>query len=140
MYINHNMNIKKSIVELNKKYFKGPNRKLAKETVWALVAKGSAFVLFYLFTIALARILSVYEFGEWSYFYSILSIVFTLSYLGLNYSAGRFVAEKKGEGSLSCVIRQSFILRLGSSLLFSALFFVFLKVSNIIGTNRLLVC
>ena len=131
------MKINEIIESLKSKLLKGQNQKLAKETVWALIAKGSSSVFFYLFTIVLARNLTVEEFGNWSYFYSILTIIFTVSYLGLNYSAGRFVAEKKGENVLDAVLRQSFWMKLLSSLIFCLIFFVGLKFTNIVSDVEL---
>ena len=94
------------------------SNKLIKETLWSFIAKGVAFVFFYIFIIFLARSLGVELFGKWSFFYSILTIIFVISYFGVNPSAKIFLARSKDKNEISYNIFSSLKLRLIISFFF----------------------
>ena len=50
-------------------------------------------VFYFLSDILIARFLSVNDYAEWTYFYSIISIVFWISWFGLNISSKIFVSK-----------------------------------------------
>ncbi|MFA5054965.1 MAG: flippase [Dehalococcoidia bacterium] len=93
--------------------------KLIKETAWSFLAQGSAFIFFIGLNLFLARYLGPDRFGEWSFFFSILSIVLLVSYLGINASARKFIAQHNETAELKAVLRSSVKLRVILSLVFA---------------------
>jgi len=98
--------------------------KLLKETFWSFATKGITFILFILINIFLARSLGVERFGLWSFFFSIISILFMLSYFGINASARKYAAQYNKTNKLKNVIRDSFKLRFLFSFIFALVIFV----------------
>ncbi len=105
--------------------------KLFKETFWAIITKGTAFVIFFLTNIYLARKLNVELFGEWSYFYSILTLIFTICFFGINTSSKVFVAKYNGTFNLRNIFYSSIRLRFVVSILLVLI--LFLLSGNIAG-------
>jgi len=95
--------------------------KLLKETSWSFAAKGVAFVLFIALNVFLARALGPEDFGRWSFFLSIITVFFLLSYFGINSSSQKFAAQYNQTDKLRSVLVSSFRLRIVVSLLFSIL-------------------
>ena len=95
------------------------NNKLLKETSWSFTAKGTAFLLYFLLNVYLARTLGVEGFGTWSFFLSILTIITLISYFGINASTKKFVAQYNKTNELNNVLKSSLKLRLIFSLIFS---------------------
>lgn len=95
--------------------------KLFKETSWSFAAKGTAFLLFFLLNVYLARTLGVEKFGTWSFFFSMLTIVLLFSYFGINASARKYVAQYNKTRELNNVLKSSIKLRLIFSLVFTIL-------------------
>lgn len=93
--------------------------KILKETSWSFTAKGTAFLLYFLLNVYLARTLGVDGFGTWSFFFSILTIITLLSHFGINASARKFVAQYNKTGELNNVLKSSLKLRLVFSLTFT---------------------
>lgn len=98
--------------------------KLLKETSWSFAAKGVAFVLFIALNVFLARALGPEDFGRWSFFLSIITVFFLLSYFGINASSQKYAAQYNQTSNLKSVIASSFRLRIVFSLLFSLLLLV----------------
>ena len=96
--------------------------KEAKETIWSFLTKGTAAVLFVVLNAYLARILGVELWGSWSFLYSLLTVIFLLSYLGLNNAARAFIARYNGTAQLHAVLRDSLLLRSAISASFTTLF------------------
>ena len=94
--------------------------KIAKETAWAILAKGVTFVLIYTLDVFLPRYLGPELYGEWAFFFSILTILVFASHLGINTATRKFVAQHLGTPDLRAVLRASFKLRITASLLFAA--------------------
>ncbi len=110
--------------------------KLIKETLWSFLSKGSAFFLFLAVNIYLARALGVELFGRWSVLYSFLTVYIVASYLGINASAGVFVAKYKNEKQIRHVLKSSLAQRVSVSLLFSLGFLVFRDdLFNLLGKS-----
>jgi len=99
--------------------------KIVKEVAWSFLSKGVTFVLFYAINIYLARVLGVELFGQWSFFYSILSIILLLSYFGINASSKKFVAEHNKTENLSAILRSALSVRFLFSFIFAILLAVF---------------
>jgi len=86
-------------------------QKLAKETLWAFLAKGSTFVLIYALDIFLARRLGVEKYGSWSLFFSWLTILMLVAHGGINASARKFIAQFNGAPELRSALAASLKLR-----------------------------
>lgn len=95
-----------------------------KETLWSLATKIITLALFLILNIVLARSLGVESFGLWSLFLSVITLIFTLSYFGINASAKRFVAQYSGTNDLKSVLSSSIKLRLILSLIFVVLLLI----------------
>ena len=93
--------------------------KLYKESFWSFTAKGTAFLLYLLINVYLARTLGVERFGTWSFFFSTLTIIILLSYFGINRSARKYVAQYNKTSELSNILKSSVKLRLIFSLIFT---------------------
>ena len=112
--------------------------KETKETLWSLATKGLAAVLFVALNAYLARALGVELFGVWSFLLSNLTIVFLLSYLGLNNATRAFVARYNGSRQLSAVLRASLSLRLAISAGFTTAFILWHRpLAALIGRPEL---
>ena len=103
------------------------SNKFLKETLWSFAAKGTAFLLYFLLNVYLARTLGVERFGTWSFFFSALTIILLLSYFGINASARKFVAQYNKTGELNNVLKSSLKLRLIFSLTFAVILILFHK-------------
>lgn len=94
--------------------------KSIKETVWSFLTKGATVVLFLLINIILARRLGVENFGLWSVFFSIITIIFAIS-SGVNGSTKKFVAQYNKTKNLKNVLLSSIKLRFLLSAIFTIL-------------------
>lgn len=106
--------------------------KLFKETVWSFLSKGSAFVFFIPLQIFLARYLGTEKFGDWSYLFSLLTIISTISLYGVSASSKKYIAQYNKSKFLSSVIKSSFKLRLFSSLLMTVIFIAGYKFLSVL--------
>lgn len=102
-------------------------KKSIKETFWSFLTKSLTFILFILLNAVLTQNLSVEDFGIWSLFLSVITIIFTLSYFGINSSTRKFVAQYNKTDDLRNVLLSSIKLRVIFSLIFSLLLFFFRK-------------
>jgi len=102
-------------------------KKLYKETFWSFASKGITFVLFFALNVYLARKLGVSQFGVWSFFLSVLTIIMLVSYLGINTSVKKFIAQYNKTEYINSVIRDSIKLRLVFSILFALILFIIAK-------------
>ena len=89
------------------------------ETFWGLSAKGTAFLLYFSLQAYLARRLGVSNFGAWSFFYSIISIMLVLSYFGVTRSTRKHIAQYNATNMLNNVLRSSIKLTFMLSLIFA---------------------
>lgn len=86
---------------------------LYQNTIYNISAKGVAMVLYMLVDIGIARLVSVGEYGEWSYFYSLVSMVFWIAWFGINSSARVYVAKTNGNSQLqNQYLKSALILRI----------------------------
>lgn len=97
--------------------------KLAKESVWAALTKGSTFVYFFLTLVILTRALGQETFGAWSYFFSAFNVVLLISMLGLNDAARIFVARQR-HGDFRKPLLTGAALRAAASLVLALLLFL----------------
>lgn len=92
--------------------------KYAKETFWALAAKGSAFLFYYALVFYLTRKMSVDIWGNWSAFLALLNIIILASDQGINAASKRYIAEARNAAELGGVVRATFVLRALASVLY----------------------
>src|SRR3989344_9061259 len=107
------------------------DKKIKRESLWGIAAKGLTFILFFLINIYLARKLGINGYGHWSYFFSILSVILLLSYLGINASSKKYIAEHNYTKNLRSVIKASVKLRFIFSLGICILLLVIYKPLSI---------
>ena len=108
--------------------------KSVKEVIWAMLSRGVAFLLFTAINIMLARELGVEQYGTWSFFYSLLLIIFIFSFFGVNGSTRRFVAKYNKTDRLKSVIYTSVRIRLAVSLLSALILLLCYKpLAHILG-------
>ncbi|WP_075721215.1 lipopolysaccharide biosynthesis protein [Roseburia sp. 499] len=60
---------------------------------WSMLSKAIITILYFIGDILIARMLSLSEYGEWAFFYSIISILFWIAWFGLNISSKIYVAK-----------------------------------------------
>jgi O-antigen/teichoic acid export membrane protein len=96
--------------------------KEAKETFWSFATKGATALLFVALNAYLARTLGVDLWGSWSFLLSNLTIVFLLSYLGLNNAARAYAARYSGTPQLQETLKASLLLRIAISAAFTTAF------------------
>lgn len=94
--------------------------KLGKESVWAALTKGGSLLLFVAINAALARSLGREGYGAWSYYFSILNVIYLFSLLGINDSTRIHVARDRETG-LRGILRAGGALRFGASGLFGGI-------------------
>lgn len=90
---------------------------------WTVASKVIAMVAFMLNDIIIARMLSVESYGEWSYFFSIISILYWIGQFGLNASSRVFLARYDNDSDFSDItLYTSYKLRKVISLLITILY------------------
>jgi len=110
--------------------------KILKETIWSFLSKGVTMILFLIINIVIARKLEVEQFGLWSLFLSAITIIYTLSYFGVNASANKFIAQHNKTDNLKGVILSSLKLRFLFSIIFSCLLLLFHKQLALLLRNQ----
>lgn len=102
---------------------------LYRNTFCSMSAKGVAMVLYMLTDIGIARIISVSEYGEWSYFYSMISMVFWIAWFGVNTSSKVYIARFQGEPEKQGqYLKASFYLRLIISIIILIIYYIIVWV------------
>ncbi|MDD4083000.1 MAG: flippase [Sphaerochaetaceae bacterium] len=112
--------------------------KQIKETYWAFLTKGLSVAFFLIINIILSRKLGVENFGLWSLFLSIITIIFTISFFGIGSSTKKFIAQYNKTDNLKSIFVSSIKLRFLFSFLFCLILFVIHKpLANILGYPEL---
>lgn len=102
-----------------------------------LVAKFVAMLFFYLQDILLARLLGIEGYAEWAYFFSIMTIVFWVSNLGINNAMQAIVArDADNQKNIFNHIVSGIILRIFVSGIFSMLIILGAKPACTIGNTE----
>lgn len=107
-----------------------------RNTVYNITAKCVAMVLYMLADIGIARIASVKEYGEWSYFYSLISMIFWIAWFGINASTRVYVAKSSEESQVqNRYLKAAFVLRIAVSVIIvlAYYFIVFLLKQKIVS-------
>lgn len=108
--------------------------KLYKETSWSFATKGVSFIFFLTLNVFLARKLGVDNFGLWSFFFSILTIIMLVSHFGINKSTRKFIAQYNKTNNLKSVLISSIKQRVLLSFIFSIILLVIYKyLSYLVG-------
>lgn len=114
--------------------------KIKKEILWSFSSKATAFLLFFVINIFLARKLWTEKYWLWSVFFSVLTIFLTISYFWINSSVQKYAAEYNKKDELKTIIKNGFLLRVIFSFAFSIIFFLiynFLDLSQKKELNNL---
>ena len=108
------------------------NRKMnsLKKISKSFLTKIIAFVGVYLCDVILARGLSINEYAEWAYFFSIINILLWISNFGVSLTIRTIVAQQNSENKIRYYINCGIVLRFVVSVAFSALFY---SLSNCIA-------
>lgn len=100
---------------------KDKDNQLLKNTTYSLLGKVFAMLLLVLLDIVAARMLSVENYAEWVFFFSVLTMLFYAGWMGINSSAKVFVSKCNLITERNNCIRASFFLRITASIFFSLL-------------------
>lgn len=95
-----------------------------KNTVYSLLGKVIGMLCLVALDVLLARKLSVEQYAEWVYFFSIASVLFFIGWLGINMSAKIIVSHCMDEVSRNICIKGGFLLRLFSGVICSLIIMV----------------
>ena len=93
--------------------------KYAKETFWAMAAKGAAFFFYYGLIYYLTHKMTVGVWGNWSAFLALLNIILLISDQGVNIAVKRYISAARDTDELGGIVRMTFALRLITSFLFT---------------------
>lgn len=113
-----------------KNLIKNERGKIIKETFWSAMAKGVAFFGYMAFQYILLQFFPPDLYGEWAYLYSFITILVTVSYLGINHIAKVFVAKYKETTMLKSILNGSLFLRGIVSFLGSIFLYIVVKLFN----------
>lgn len=101
-------------------------KKVMKDTGLSIASKIIAMVLFMITDILIARLLSVKEYGEWAYFYSLITMLFWIAWFGINTSmkvhVAKYAYDRKKQNSY---LAAAMILRMVVSIIFALLLYLF---------------
>ena len=93
--------------------------KYAKETFWAMAAKGAAFFFYYGLIYYLTHKMTVGVWGNWSAFLALLNIILLISDQGVNIAVKRYISAARDTDELGGIVRLTFALRLITSFFFT---------------------
>src|SRR5438132_2270377 len=93
--------------------------KYAKETLWAMAAKGAAFFFYYGLVYYLTHKMTVGVWGNWSAFLALLNIILLISDQGVNIAVKRYISAARDTDELGGIVRLTFALRLITSFFFT---------------------
>lgn len=99
-------------------------KKLFKNTVYSLLGKAIGMAFLVLLDILLARKLNVDQYAEWVYFFSIVSMLFFIGWIGINMSAKIIVSRCMEESSINACIKGGFLLRIISGMICSLILMI----------------
>jgi len=105
--------------------------KLINNTIWSLSGKIAAMLFTVLLDIIIARFLTVGEYAEWVYFFSILTMLFYIGWLGINASAKVYVSKTAGVTDRANCIGASLILRTGVSIAVGILIIIIMPLLSV---------
>ena len=101
-------------------------RKFFQNTLYSLSGKVIGAGALVLLDILIARMLNPDGYAEWVYFFSFLTVLFYLGWLGINASSKVIISRCQGEGEIIDCLLSSFTIRTGASIIISLIFMFFL--------------
>lgn len=101
------------------------DRIMVKNTFFTMLSKGVALLGYMLLDIYIARMLDVNTYAEWAFFYSIVSMLFLIGWLGINVSSKVYISKQSSEESKKKGYSIAFRLRIVSSILIALVIFLF---------------
>lgn len=108
-------------------------KKWLKNISFSLVGKAIAMILWLCFDIIAVRMLSVKEYAEWAFFYSILTMCFYVGWFGINASTKVNISHEKPI-NLRNSIYTSLIIRLVCSMILTAVMLAVMpRISYVLG-------
>ena len=119
------------------KYLKKIGRGIANNIILSMCSKGIAMIFFLLTDIFTARILSVNGYGEWSFFYSLISMIYWIAWFGVNTASRVYIAKENSNiNKQNDIIKSAIILRLIISFIALVVLFIFSPaLSKIFGNS-----
>lgn len=90
-------------------------------SIYSLSAKAVTMIFFFLFDILCARILNTDAYGEWVYFYAIITIVYSIVWFGVNISGKIFIAKSESAKKME-VFASALVLRFLVSILLTLIY------------------
>lgn len=110
------------------------NSNILKNISWMFLAKIVAMVFALAIDISAARLLGVENYAEWTFFYTSVTMLFYLTWLGINASVKVYISKQISVLDRNTCIHAGLILRVVISLIFSVLIFALSEwFSTILG-------
>lgn len=100
-------------------------------SAYSLLSKAFTMVFFFVLDILCARILDADAYGEWAYFYAIITIVYSIVWFGINVSSKIFIAKSEPSEQMKVFIAA---LRLR---FFASILLTFIYVTAVLILNQL---
>lgn len=100
-------------------------------SMYSLLSKAVTMIFFFVLDIFCARILDTDAYGEWVYFYAIITIVYSIVWFGVNISSKIYIAKAEVSRKMEVFVSAA-VLRLVSSIMLT-----FVYVIAVIVLNRL---
>lgn len=115
-------------------YSKLKNNSLIKNTSYSLLGKIIAMLFLVLLDVIAARMLSVENYAEWVFFFSILTMLFYVGWMGINTSAKVYVSKCVEARERDNCIRASLMLRTVFSIIIAILIIIIMpRVAGYLG-------
>ena len=92
-------------------------------SVYSLSAKAVTMIFFFVFDILCARILETDAYGEWVYFYAIITIIYSVVWFGVNVSSKIFIAKAETSKRME-IFASALLLRLIVSLVLTLIYLI----------------
>lgn len=100
---------------------------MIKNVSYTLLAKIVAMVFYFAIDVVIARMLSIDGYSEWTYFYSVATMLGYVTWFGINASMKVFVSKQKSEKEIKECFRAGNTLRLIISIFFALIIMLFSK-------------
>ena len=96
-------------------------------SIYSLSAKAVTMIFFFLFDILCARSLDTDAYGEWVYFYAIITIVYSIVWFGVNMSGKIFIAKSEDAKKME-IFASALVLRFFVSILLTLIYALVIAV------------
>lgn len=107
---------------------------MIKNVSWVFASKCVAMLAFLITDMCIARALGKTQYGEWAFFYAIITTAFYLCWFGIDQSSKVFVSKERELSKQKEVVNASLVCRILFSTVFAVVFFLIRKpVAEILG-------